>query len=79
MQKKYLEKLRQSLEKDLKPKATDLPSTSIGMYDLITILNEKKLGKKPLGDIQMLQYEIKNIKSEIKQLKDKQQKDYDLI
>ena len=49
------------------------------MYDLTTILNRKKLGKKPLGDIQELQYEIKTIKSEIKQLKEKQQKDSDLI
>ena len=49
------------------------------MYDLTTILNRKKLGKKPLGDIQELQSEIKTIKSEIKQLKEKQQKDSDLI
>ena len=49
------------------------------MYDLTIILNRKKLGKKPLGDIQELQSEIKTIKSEIKQLKEKQQKDSDLI
>ena len=49
------------------------------MYDLTTILNRKKLGKKPLGDIQELQSEIKTIKYEIKQLKEKQQKDSDLI
>ena len=49
------------------------------MYDLTTILNRKKLGKKPLGDIQELQSEIKTIKSEIKQLKEKHQKDSDLI
>ena len=49
------------------------------MYDLTAILNRKKLGKKPLGDIQELQSEIKTIKSEIKQLKEKQQKDSDLI
>ena len=49
------------------------------MYDLTTILNRKKLGKKPIGDIQELQSEIKTIKTKIKQLKEKQQKDYDLI
>ena len=49
------------------------------MYDLTIILNRKKLGKIPLGDIQELQSEIKTIKSEIKQLKEKQQKNYDLI
>ena len=52
---------------------------STNMYDLTTILNRKKLGKKPLGDIQELQSEIKTIKSEIKQVKEKQQKDSDLI
>ena len=49
------------------------------MYDLIAILNRKNLGKKLLGDIQVLQSEIKAIKSQIKQLKEKQQKDSDLI
>ena len=41
------------------------------MYDLTTILNRKKLGKKPVGDIHELQSEIKTIKTEIKQLKEK--------
>ena len=49
------------------------------MYDLTIMLNRKKLGKKPLKDIQVLQSEIKTIKSKIKQLKEKQQKNYDLI
>ena len=79
IQKKYLEQLRQSLEKEPEPQKTELPSTSTNMYDLTAILNRKRLGKKPLGDIQELQSEIKTIKSEIKQLKDKQQKDSDLI
>ena len=65
IQKKYLEQLRQSLEKEPEPQKTELPPTSTNMYDLTTILNRKKLGKKPLGDIQELQ-------SEIKQLKEKQ-------
>lgn len=48
------------------------------MYDLTTILSRKKPGKNPFWDIQELQIEIKAIKTEIKQLKDKQQKDSDL-
>ena len=72
VQKKYLEQLRQSLEKEPEPQKAELPSTSTNMYDLTTILNWKKLGKKPIGDIQELQSEIKTIKSEIKQLKEKQ-------
>ena len=79
IQKKYLEQLRQSLEKELEPQKTELPSTSTNMYDLTTILNRKKLGKKPVGDIQELQSEIKTIKTEIKQLKEKHQKNSDLI
>ena len=66
IQKKYLEQVRQSLEKEPEPQKTKLPSTSTNMYDLTTILNRKMLGKKPLGDIQELQSEIKTIKSEIK-------------
>ena len=34
VQKKYLEQLRQSLEKEPKSKASKLPFTSTGMYDL---------------------------------------------
>ena len=79
IQKKYLKQLRQSLEKEPEPQKTELPSISTNIYDLTTILNRKKLGKKPLGDIQELQSEIKTIKSEIKHLKEKQQKNSDLI
>ena len=79
IQKRYLEQLRQSLEKEPEPQKTELTPTSTNMYDLTIILNRKKLGKKPVGDIQELQSEIKTIKTEIKQFKEKQQKDSDLI
>ena len=79
VQKRYLEQLRQSLEKEPEPQQSEIPIINTDRYDLTTILNRKKNGKKPLGDIQILQSEIKTIKSEIKELKDKQQKDSDLI
>ena len=79
MQKKYLDQLQKSLEEEPKTKASELPSTSTGMYDLTSILNKKKRNKTPVGTIQELQAEVKTIKSEIKQLKEKQQKDFELI
>ena len=42
MQKKYLGQLQKSLEEEPKIKASELPSTSTGMYDLTSILSRKK-------------------------------------
>ena len=51
VQKRYLEHLRQSLEKEPEPQKSEIPIFSTDRYDLTTILNRKKNGKKPLGDI----------------------------
>ncbi|MDD0298971.1 hypothetical protein PSY73_23755, partial [Shigella flexneri] len=55
------------------------PSTSKNSYNLTTILEKGKKSKNPVGNLQDLQREVKIIKTELKDLKIKQQKDSEII
>ena len=72
LQKEYLEKLLKTFEQKPNAKSPSLPTSS---YDLTTILNKRKSKQESKMTIQDLHLEIKTIKAEIKELKEKQLQD----
>ncbi|KAH9743016.1 hypothetical protein KPL70_003158 [Citrus sinensis] len=72
LQKEYLDKLLKTLDFN-KAETSKVPIVKKNSYDLTQILDKKKT-KKTVPNIQDLQKEIKEIKSEIIDLKEKQKK-----
>ncbi|KAH9667484.1 protein LOW PSII ACCUMULATION 3 [Citrus sinensis] len=77
LQKEYLDKLLKTLDFN-KAETSKVPIVKTNSYDLTQILDKKKT-KKSTPTIQDLQNEIKQIKLEIKDLKEKQKSDSDTI
>ncbi|KAH9649499.1 hypothetical protein KPL70_026003 [Citrus sinensis] len=77
LQKEYLHKLLKTLDFN-KAETSKVPIVKKNSYDLTQILDKKKT-KKSTPTIQDLQNEIKQIKLEIKDLKEKQKNDSDTI
>ncbi|KAH9768959.1 hypothetical protein KPL71_011812 [Citrus sinensis] len=77
LQKEYLDKLLKTLDFN-KAETSRVPIVKKNSYDLTQILDKKKT-KKMIPNIQDLQKEIKEIKSEIRDLKEKQKSDSDII
>ncbi|KAH9802586.1 hypothetical protein KPL71_001452 [Citrus sinensis] len=77
LQKEYLDKLLKTLDFN-KAETSKVPIVKKNSYDLTQILDKKKT-KKSTPTIQDLQNEIKQIKLEIKDLKEKQKSDSDTI
>ncbi|KAH9802081.1 hypothetical protein KPL71_001246 [Citrus sinensis] len=77
LQKEYLDKLLKTLDFN-KVETSKVPIVKKNSYDLTQILDKKKT-KKTVPNIQDLQKEIKEIKCEIRDLKEKQKSDYDTI
>ncbi|KAH9649498.1 hypothetical protein KPL70_026002 [Citrus sinensis] len=77
LQKEYLDKLLKTLDFN-KAETSKVPIVKKNSYDLTQILDKKKT-KKSTPTIQDLQNEIKQIKLEIKDLKEKQKNDSDTI
>ncbi|KAH9802080.1 hypothetical protein KPL71_001245 [Citrus sinensis] len=77
LQKEYLDKLLKTLDFN-KAETSKVPIVKKNSYDLTQILDKKKT-KKTVPNIQDLQKEIKEIKCEIRDLKEKQKSDYDTI
>ncbi|KAH9697135.1 hypothetical protein KPL71_023486 [Citrus sinensis] len=77
LQKEYLDKLLKTLDFN-KAETSRVPIVKKNSYDLTQILDKKKT-KKTIPNIQDLQKEIKEIKSEIKDLNEKQKSDSDVI
>ncbi|KAH9716045.1 hypothetical protein KPL71_021316 [Citrus sinensis] len=77
LQKEYLDKLLKTLDFN-KAETSKVPIVKKSSYDLTQILDKKKT-KKSTPTIQDLQNEIKHIKLEIKDLKEKQKTDSDTI
>ena len=77
LQREYLDKLLKTLELN-KTETSKVPTIKKNTYDLSEILDKKKT-KKTTPNIQDLQKEIKEIKLEIKDLKEKQRSDSETI
>ncbi|KAH9663275.1 hypothetical protein KPL70_019618 [Citrus sinensis] len=77
LQKEYLDKLLKTLDFN-KAETSKVPIVKKNSYDLTQILDKKKT-KKTVPNIQDLQKEIKEIKCEIRDLKEKQKSDSDTI
>ncbi|KAH9686387.1 hypothetical protein KPL70_014334 [Citrus sinensis] len=77
LQKEYLDKLLKTLDFN-KAETSKVPIVKKNSYDLTQILDKKKI-KKTVPNIQDLQKEIKEIKCEIRDLKEKQKSDSDTI
>ncbi|KAH9671987.1 hypothetical protein KPL70_017546 [Citrus sinensis] len=77
LQKEYLDKLLKTLDFN-KAETSKVPIVKKNSYDLTQILDKKKT-KKTVPNIQDLQNEIKEIKCEIRDLKEKQKSDSDTI
>ncbi|KAH9696694.1 hypothetical protein KPL71_023272 [Citrus sinensis] len=77
LQKEYLDKLLKTMDSD-KTETSKVPIVKKNSYDLTEILDKKKT-KKAVPNIQDLQKEIKEIKLEIRELKDKQKTDSETI
>ncbi|KAH9803220.1 hypothetical protein KPL71_001681 [Citrus sinensis] len=77
LQKEYLDKLLKTLDFN-KAETSKVPVVKKNSYDLTQILDKKKT-KKTVPNIQDLQKEIKEIKCEIRDLKEKQKSDSDTI
>ncbi|KAH9803216.1 hypothetical protein KPL71_001680 [Citrus sinensis] len=77
LQKEYLDKLLKTLDFN-KAETSKVPVVKKNSYDLTQILDKKKT-KKTIPNIQDLQKEIKEIKCEIRDLKEKQKSDSDTI
>ncbi|KAH9658655.1 hypothetical protein KPL70_023578 [Citrus sinensis] len=77
LQKEYLDKLLKTLDFN-KADTFKVPIVKKNSYDLTQILDKKKT-KKTVPNIQDLQKEIKEIKCEIRDLKEKQKSDSDTI
>ncbi|KAH9658252.1 hypothetical protein KPL70_023414 [Citrus sinensis] len=81
LQKEYLDKLLKTMDSDKAGTSTEISKVPIikkNSYDLTQILDKKKT-KKSIPTIQDLQNEIKQIKLEIRDLKEKQKSDSDTI
>ena len=78
LQREYLDKLLKTLEVSNKAETSKAPLIKKSAYDLTEILDKKKT-KKTTPNIQDLQKEIKEIKLEIKDLKEKQKNDSETI
>ena len=77
LQKEYLDKFLKTLELN-KTETSKAPMIKKNVYDLTEILDKKKT-KKTTPNIQDLQREMKEIKLEMKKLKEKQKNDSDTI
>ncbi|KAH9656855.1 hypothetical protein KPL70_022838 [Citrus sinensis] len=81
LQKEYLDKLLKTMDSDKAGTSTEISKVPIikkNSYDLTQILDKKKT-KKAVPNIQDLQKEIKEIKCEIRDLKEKQKSDSETI
>ncbi|KAH9800890.1 hypothetical protein KPL71_000829 [Citrus sinensis] len=81
LQKEYLDKLLKTMDSDKAGTSTEISKVPIikkNSYDLTQILDKKKT-KKMVPNIQDLQKEIKEIKCEIRDLKEKQKSDSETI
>ncbi|KAH9801496.1 hypothetical protein KPL71_001059 [Citrus sinensis] len=81
LQKEYLDKLLKTMDSDKAGTSTEISKVPIikkNSYDLTQILDKKKT-KKMVPNIQDLQKEIKEIKCEIRDLKEKQKNDSETI
>ncbi|KAH9703739.1 hypothetical protein KPL70_011208 [Citrus sinensis] len=81
LQKEYLDKLLKTMDSNKAGTSTEISKVPIikkNSYDLTQILDKKKT-KKAVPNIQDLQKEIKEIKCEIRDLKEKQKSDSETI
>ncbi|KAH9727844.1 hypothetical protein KPL70_008823 [Citrus sinensis] len=81
LQKEYLDKLLKTMDSDKAGTSTEISKVPIikkNSYDLTQILDKKKTNKA-VPNIQDLQKEIKEIKCEIRDLKEKQKSDSETI